>query len=232
MPNRDRPVYWAIEIRESRAIIAHGVVPGPKTESIGAHLAVRITRELHSLLKSELEGPDDGAVALGARPLSKIFSPHLPVARVSIDEARAVGSVEVDGFTAWPIFIRYVGGSRDPYAPIYNDRQMEERLREFCTPGTSMVRGAIGEAIRNVGQHGHELHAVGYLMCSFAPAALFVKELVLGSGQGPAPSVLMAVVADEGGGISDPERSALHGIGSMAGVDSVGMGIELESSLV
>lgn len=219
-------------MRESKHIIAHAAVPDPKTESIAAHLEVRLARELNSLLKTELQGPADSAVALGSRPLSAIFSPHLPTERVSIETAGAVGSIALDGFTAWPIFITYVGGHRDPYAPIYNKRQIEERLRDFYTHDTSKIRGAIGEAIRNVGQHGHELHEVGYHLCLFAPAALFVKEIDIGSAEGPANRILMAVVADEGGGMFDPERSILNGVGSMAGVDSMGMGIELESSLL
>lgn len=220
----------------SKIVIEHKPVPDPNTESIDARLEarleVRLVRELRSLLKTELEGPQDGAVALGARSLCEIFAPHLPLERVSFDEARAVGGVEIDGYTAWPIFITYVGGYRDPCAPVYNSGQMEHRLREFYALGTSKVSGAIGEAIRNVGQHGHNLHEVGYHLCLFAPAALFVKEIELGRGDGTPNRILMAVIADEGGGISDPERSLLNGVGSIAGVDSVGMGIELQNSLL
>jgi hypothetical protein len=142
-----------------------------------------------------------------------------------------VGCIEVDGFTAWPIFITYGGGHRDPYAPVYNNAQIEKRLEEFYTSGASKIRGGIGEAIRNVGQHGHEHVSVGYHQCVFAPAAVLVKEVDLGSGVGPPRRVLMAVVADEGSGISHPERSILNGIGSMSGVDALGMGIEMQNCL-
>lgn len=141
-----------------------------------------------------------------------------------------MGSIEVGGVTAWPIFITYAGGYRSPYAPVYNHAQIEERLSEFYASNSSKIRGAIGEAIRNVGQHGHDYSAVGYEKCFFAPAALFVKEIPLGSK--PTSRILMAIVADEGGGISDPERSMLNGVGSMAGTDSVGMGYEMEGALL
>lgn len=214
----------------SNHVATHGSVPDPRQESIGPDLEVRIARELRSLLTTELRDPDDNAVALGARSLSEIFAQTLTTPSISLDEARAVGGIEVGGFTAWPIFITYAGGYRDPYAPVYNHAQIEERLREFYASNSSKIRGAIGEAIRNVGQHGHDCHAIGYERCFFAPAALFVKELPLGSE--PTSRVLMAVVADEGGGISDPERSILNGVGCMAGVDSVGMGYEMAGCLL
>jgi anti-sigma regulatory factor (Ser/Thr protein kinase) len=214
----------------STNVVTHGQVPDPKDGSIGPDLEVRIARELRSLLSTELPNPHDNAVALGARSLSDIFSQRITTPSMSLDEARAVGSIEVGGFTAWPIFITYAGGYRDPYAPVYNHAQIEERLRDFYASNSSKIRGAIGEAIRNVGQHAHDGHAVGHERCFFTPAALFVKEISLGSE--PANRVLMAVVADEGGGISDPERSMLNGIGSMAGVDSVGMGYEMEGALL
>ena len=213
--------------------MSNGSVPDPKRESIVAPLSVRLARELRSLLKTELEGPDDSSVALGARALSEIFSSHVPAHRIPIEAARAVRCVEMDGFTAWPIFITYVGGCRDPYVPVHNQQHIEERLSDFYASGFSKIRGAIGEAIRNVGQHGHQLDAVGYQQCLFAPGAIFVKEIALeSSDDNPTRRVLMAVVTDEGGGISDPERSVLNGVGSMAGVDSVGMGIEMEGSLL
>jgi hypothetical protein len=214
----------------SNHVATHGSVPDPKQESIGPDLEVRIARELRSLLMTESRDPDDDVVALGARSLSDIFAQTLTTPSISLDEARAMASIEIGGFTAWPIFITYAGGHRDPYAPVYNHAQIEERLREFYASNSSKIRGAIGEAIRNVGQHGHDCHAIGHERCFFAPAALFVKELPLGSE--PTSRVLIAVVADEGGGISDPERSMLNGVGSMAGVDSVGMGYEMEGALL
>jgi anti-sigma regulatory factor (Ser/Thr protein kinase) len=217
---------------ESREVMSDRSAPDPSTESIGAPLAVRLARELRSLLKTELEGPDDSSVALGARGLAALFSSHVPAHRISIEAARAVRGVDVDGFTAWPIFITYVGGCRDPYAPVYNQQHIEERLRDFYASGFSKIRGAIGEAIRNVGQHGHQLDAVGYQQCLFAPGAILVKEIALENDDTPASRVLVAMVTDEGGGISDPERSVLNGVGSVAGVDSLGMGIEMEGSLL
>ena len=214
----------------SKNVATHGSVPDPKHESIGPTDGVLIARELRSLLTTELRDPDDNAVALGARSLADIFARTLTTPSLSVDEARTVESIEVGGFTAWPIFITYAGGYRAPYAPVYNHAQIEERLREFYSSNSSKIRGAIGEAIRNVGQHGHDYSAVGYGRCFFTPAALFVKELPLGSE--PTSRVLMAVVADEGGGISDPERSMLNGIGSMTGEDSVGMGYEMAGTLL
>ncbi len=214
----------------SNNIITHGPVPDPKDGSIAPDLEVRIARELRSLLSTELPDPHDNSVALGARSLSDIFAQTITTPSISLDEARAVRSIEVGGFTAWPIFITYAGGHRDPYAPVYNHAQIEDRLRDFYASNSSPIRGAIGEAIRNVGQHAHDYHAVGFERCFFTPAALFVKELPLGSE--PTSRVLMAVIADEGGGISDPERSMLNGVGSMAGVDSVGMGYEMEGALL
>lgn len=214
----------------SNNVATHGPVPDPKDGSIGPDLEVRIARELRSLLSTELPDPHDNAVALGARSLSDIFAETITTPSISLDEARAVGGIEIGGFTAWPIFITYAGGYRDQFAPVYNHAQIEERLREFYASDSSPIRGAIGEAIRNVGQHAHDYQTVGYQRCFFAPAALFVKELPL---RGESTSrILMAVVADEGGGISDPERSMLNGVGSMAGMDSVGMGYEMEGALL
>lgn len=217
-------------LESSNNVVARGTVPDPKHGSIGPNTEVLIARALRSLLTTTVPESDDNAVALGARSLADIFAGKLTTPSLSVDEARAVGSIEVGGFTAWPIFISYVGGCRNPYAAVYNQAQVDERLCEFHVPSSSKIRGAIGEAIRNVGQHGHDYSAVGYERCFFAPAAIFVKELAFG---GEATSrVLMAVVADEGSGISDPERSMLNGVGSMAGTDSVGMGYEMEGALL
>jgi hypothetical protein len=214
----------------SNDVATHRSVPDLKQESIGPEVEVRIARELRALLATDVRCADDNAVALGARSLSDIFAQTITTPSISLDEARAVESIEVGGFTAWPIFITYAGGHRDPYAPVYNHPQIEERLRDFYGSNSSKIRGAIGEAIRNVGQHAHDYHAMGYERCFFAPAALFVKDLAFGSG--PTSRVLMAVVADEGSGISNPERSMLNGVGSMTGSDSLGMGYEMEGSLL
>jgi hypothetical protein len=215
----------------SNNVATHGPVPDPKQGSIAPDLEVRLARELRSLLTTTSPSPDEDVVALGARSLTDIFAQTITTGPISLDEARAVGSIEVGGFTAWPIFITYAGGYRDAYAPVYNHAQIEERFRDFDVPDSSKIRGAIYEAIRNVGQHAHDYQAVGYQRCFFTPAAIFVKDLPFASG--PTSRLLIAVVADEGGGISDPERLMLNGVsGTMAGVDSVGMGYEMEGSLL
>jgi len=217
--------------RQSNSNVTHGAVPDPKQESLAPHFDIQLGRELRSLLKTKLDGADDSAVALGTRSLSDIFAANLPNQPLSLEAARSVASIQVDGFAAWPIFITYAGGYRDAHAPILNNVEMEQRLRQFYTAGASKIRGAIGEAIRNVGQHGHHHTVIGYHQCVFAPAAVLIKEIAFGKGDGPASRLLMAVVTDEGSGISNPQRSMLHGVGSMAGVDALGMGIEMTNCL-
>jgi hypothetical protein len=218
--------------KKSRQPVNNEVAPEPRHESTGPGFEVALVRELRGLLKDRLDGPHDTSVALGARSLSDIFAHIVPSHSLTVDAARSVRSVEVGGFTAWPIFITYAGGYRDAYAPVYNSRQMEERLVEFYTSGASSTRGAIGEAIRNVGQHGHHHHVVRYNECSFAPAALFVRELSLHSAVGAHHRILLAMVADEGSGIGDPERSLLNGVSGLGGDASLGMGIEMSSCLL
>ena len=210
----------------------HGAVPDPKVESLDPHFDVRLARLLGSLLKSNVDGPDESAVALGARSLSDIFAQSLSDQPLSIDDARSVGFVKVGGFTAWPIFVTYAGGFRDAYGPVYNNSQIEESLRDFYTTGASEIRGAIGEAIRNVAQHGHEHRTVGYRRCLFAPAGVFVKEISFGTDQQPSRRMLMAVVADEGPGISEPERSMVNGFGNGWGDDKTGLGNEMRAALL
>ena len=208
----------------SNNVATHGPVPDPKQGSIAPDLEVRVARELHSLLTTTSPSPDEDVVALGARSLTDIFAQRFKTGPISLDEARAVGRIEVGGFTAWPIFITYCGGYRDPFAPVYNHAQIEEFFREFEVPDSSKIRKAIYEAIRNVGQHARKDDDVKYGECSFMSAALLLKRLSLGNK--PASRVLMAVVADEGRGISDPERSLLNGVGSNSGDESLGMGYE------
>ena len=218
--------------KESRQPVTNQVVPEPRHESTSPGFEVELVRELRSLLKDHLEGPHDTSVALGGRSLSEIFAQTVPAHPLSLDAARSVGSVEVGGFTAWPIFITYGGGHRDAYAPVYNSRQMQERLNEFYTSGPSTIRGAIGEAMRNVGQHGHNHYVVRYDECSFAPAALFAREISLHSAEGAHHRILMAMVADEGPGIGNPERSLLNGVSGLGGDAALGMGIEMSSCLL
>jgi anti-sigma regulatory factor (Ser/Thr protein kinase) len=218
--------------KQSRQAVTNEVVPDSRHESTGPGFEVGFVRELRSLLKDHLDGADDSAVALGARSLSEIFAGTVPPHSVTPDAARSIGSVEIGGFTAWPIFITYAGGHRDAYATVYNSKQMEQRLVEFYTPGASSIRGGIGEAIRNVGQHGHNHYVVRYDECSFAPAALFVREISFRSAVGAHHRILMAMVTDEGSGIGDPERSLLNGVSGLGGDASLGMGIEMSSCLV
>ena len=207
-------------------------VPDPRREALVPDFEVRLARELRSLLATKLNGPDDTSVALGSRSLSEIFGKRVPSQAISIEEARSTGCLQVGGFSAWPIFITYAGGHRDPYAPVYNIKEVESKLRGFLTSGPSAIRGGIGEAIRNVGQHGHAHPLVGYHRCSFAPAALFVKEFSIDTDGGRPHRALMAVIADEGSGISDPGRALVNGVGEIGGDDALGLGVELKSSLL
>lgn len=208
------------------------VVPEARHESKGPGFEVELVRELRLLLKDHRDGPHDEAVALGTRSLSEIFAQTVPAAPLTLDAARSVTSIEIGGFTAWPIFITYGGGHRDPYAAVYNSKQMEEKLADFFTAGASDIRGGIGEAIRNVGQHGHHQRLVRYDECLFAPAALFVRELSLDSDAADSQRILMAMITDEGSGIGDPERSLLNGVSGIGGDASVGMGREMSSCML
>ncbi len=207
-------------------------VPDPRQESIAPEFEVSLVRELRSLLKKRVDGPHDRSVALGARSLVDIFAQTVPTHTVPVETARAVGGVEVGGCIAWPIFITYAGGHRDPYAAVYNHSQIEHSLRAFYTTGASTVRGGIGEAIRNVGQHGHDWRAVGFGKSCFGPAALFAREFAIPAEGRPPHRILMAMVADEGPGIADPERYLLNGVSGLGGDASLGMGVEMNASLL
>lgn len=220
-------------IRESKGPIHNGIMPDPRSEALSPTFGVSLVRELRSLLKTERDGAGDPAVALGARPLATIFGDAISSDGPSVDIASAVRGVEVGGFTAWPIFITYGGSShRGIYVPIYNWEQIESTLKEFYGSGPSSIRGGINEAIRNIGQHGHRQHSVAHGECRFAPAALLTRELSVAGSDGVTHRVLMAVVTDEGPGITHPERSMLNGVGSGGGDDAIGMGVETKGSLL
>jgi anti-sigma regulatory factor (Ser/Thr protein kinase) len=220
-------------LRESKGPIQNGITPDPGSASLSPNFGVSLVRELRSLLKTERDGPADPAVALGARPLATIFGDAISSNGLHVDKARNVTAVEVGGFTAWPIFITYSGSStHDRYAPTYNINQIDATLKDFYGPGLRSTRLGIHEAIRNVGQHGHRQHDVKFGECRFAPAALLTRELSVDGGDGVRHRVLMAVVTDEGPGITSPERSMLNGIGSGFGHDTEGMGVELKNSLL
>lgn len=220
-------------LRESKGPVQNGITPDPRGESLSPNFGVSLVRELQSLLKTERDGPDDPAVALGARPLGAIFGEAISSNGLSIDAARNVTAVEVGGFTAWPIFITYSGSStHDRYAPTYNVNQIDTTLKDFYGGGLRSTRLGINEAIRNVGQHGHHQHDVKFGECRFAPAALLTRELSVDGGDGVRHRVLMAVVTDEGDGIASPEHEMLNGKGIGFGHDKEGMGIELKNSLL
>ena len=218
--------------KQSNRAAARDSVPDPRQESIAPEFEVSLVRELRSLLTDRLEGPHDRSVALGARSLADIFARTVPAHTIPVEAARSVGRLEVGGCIAWPIFITYAGGHRDPYAAVYNHKQIEQSLRAFYTTGASTIRGGIGEAIRNVGQHGHDWRAVGFGQSCFGPAALFVREFAIPAEGRPPHRILMAMVADEGPGIANPERSILNGVSGLGGDASLGMGVEMNAALL
>ena len=200
--------------------------------SITPSVDVLFQRELHHLLKANLEGPQDTSVALSARPMSKVFGGAIPTGTIPLEEARGVSHISVDGYKAWPIFV--TPGYRNTLAAVVNRQELEKEFPDYFPAGISEIRGSIGEAVRNVGQHGHgdtrANDALLFDQARFASAGLFVKEISFSTTSTSSHRVLMVVVADEGRGLPNPEWSMLDGVG--VGDDHEGMGVELRGALV
>jgi hypothetical protein len=149
-----------------------------------------------------------------------------------VEEAERFPSAPLGDYVATPIFA--TPGYQNTFAAVFNRSYLEASFPEYFPPESSSIRGSIGEAVRNVGQHGvsndPRFHRAGYGECLFASAALFVRELALRSQEGRAHRILVALVTDEGPGVHDPERSMVDGVGN--GEDYEGMGVELGGSLL
>jgi hypothetical protein len=191
-------------------------------------------RELRELLKGKLDGPEDSAVAISARPMTDIFRSVMPHGLIALDHARQFPSVRIGEYEAYPIFA--TTGYRHAYAGVFNRDDIERRFNDYFPAPVSRIRGGIGEAVRNVAQHGiangPSCGVVKEGEAFFASAGLFVRELrIHGTARTPI-RVLMALVSDEGKGIANPERSILDGVGNGAGEGCEGMGVELNASLI
>lgn len=203
----------------------------PSSSSLNPSTEVQLRREFLELLKPRLDGPSDSALALSARSLSEIVGSGLPQTSISLDDARSSACLSVGGYRAFPIF---VAPGYHNFAAVFNRTRLEESFPDYFPPAFSKIRGSVGEAVRNVGQHGVRLddrhHALQDGEALFASAALFVKELCFSTSRGVSFRALMTVVTDEGCGMPNPQYSMLDGVGN--GEDHEGMGIELRDSLM
>jgi hypothetical protein len=212
--------------------------PGPRgsegQDSLTAKpsLEVQLRKELHELLKPTLEGPHDRAVALSGRPLSEVFARSVPLTPISLEEARGSTCISIGGYNAWPIFV--TPGYRNTFAAVFNRADLEKTFPDYFPAAASTIRGGIGEAVRNIGQHGYrdDARMLGLWdgEALFTSAALLVKEIEVTNPRGDPHRLLVAVVADEGRGMRDPQWSLLDGAGE--GEDHEGMGVELKASLI
>ena len=100
---------------------------------------------------------------------------------------------------------------------------------------SDFVSSSVGEAIRNVYQHGHKFHHVRDTtpIPREVHGVVALKELsVVGPDNKPIKALLAAVM-DAGPGIEDPAHLMINGIGNMAhGGQGFGMDVELKHSLV
>lgn len=205
----------------------------PSTSSrVEATVGVQFLRELRDLLKPHREGLSDEGVCLSGRQVRELFGASLPQGAISLDEARQLPCVAHGEYLAWPIFA--TPAYQNSIAAVFNRAQLEAKFPDYFPSGPSSIRGSIGEAVRNVGQHGvsndPRFSRARYGECLFASAAVLVRELTLKDEKGTTHRALVTVVTDEGRGIYDPERSMVDGVGN--GEDHEGMGVELEGALV
>jgi hypothetical protein len=205
----------------------------PSTSShVEPTIGVQFLRELRDLLKPHREGPSDEGVCLSGGLVRELFGASLPQGAISLDEARQFPCVVHGEYLVWPIFA--TPAYQNSIAAIFNKTDLEGRFPDYFPSVASSIRGSIGEAVRNVGQHGvsndRRFHCARFGECLFASAALLARELTLTDEKGTIHRALIAVVTDQGRGIYDPERSMVDGVG--IGEDYEGMGVELQGSLV
>lgn len=166
-------------------------------------------------------------------PLREVFSGHLPSEPLKVSDARVFPVSTYGDFTAMPVFL--TAGYRNVAAPVFNEKYENLLRRRFGNrDGASGLSAlSIGEACRNIGQHGGQNeNGLRYGLAQFAPGAVFVKTLVYTDPGRKKHAALLCMVADEGRGISDPSRSLVDGVGGSGGEDYIGMGNELASSLI
>lgn len=171
--------------------------------------------------------------ALAAIPrLSSVFGGAIGQEALTVADAQKDFGTKYGEFTATPIFL--TAGWRNVPSPVYHQDIVRQMGRSFAeVGGRSAVETVIGEACRNVGQHGgRDSGALRHGMARFGPGGIFMKHLVCKDSSQSAHGVLLCMVADEGSGIANPSLSLIDGVGGMGGEDHRGMGIELAGSLL
>jgi len=165
-------------------------------------------------------------------PLKAVFGSSLSNETLNVADARKYLGTSYGDFMATPIFL--TAGWRNVPAPILNEDVVRRVCQSFVEPdGSSPVQTVIGEACRNVGQHGgRNLEGLRHGVARFAPGGVFMKQLACLDSDKVTHRALLCMVADEGIGISNPSLSLLDGVGGMGGEDHRGMGVELARSLV
>jgi anti-sigma regulatory factor (Ser/Thr protein kinase) len=170
----------------------------------------------------------------GAGALAQVFGSEIADGRVSYKDVQKREGISVGNFRAWPVFI--TDGWQGVEAAVFNREGLEMAFPEFFPNSSSSIRGAIGEAVRNIGQHGHHhrgTFTVGSDEARFAPGGVFLQALSYPTADGQRIPVLLAVVADEGNGIGSPSTALVDGYGdSSRGSQHEGLGVELRASLV
>jgi anti-sigma regulatory factor (Ser/Thr protein kinase) len=211
--------------------------PRAKDSSADAALSpdftVMLARELTGLL-SQLSGTALGVSVSGTRGLARLFGTEVADARLDFREAQKNEGISVGNFRAWPVFL--TEGWRSVEAAFFNKGGLERALAEFFPNSRSSIRGGIGEAVRNIGQHGHRQRGVFMAYSEearFAPGGVFVQAFKFPTSDGRTVPLLLAVVADEGDGIGSPSIALVDGEGdSTRGGQHEGLGVELSSALL
>ena len=201
--------------------------------ALAPDFTVTMVRELSGLL-GRFGDAASGATVSGQSALALLFGTEIAQSRASYKDAQKSEGVTVGNFKAWPVFI--TDGWRGVEAAVFNREGIERTFAEFFPNSSSEIRGGIGEAVRNIGQHGH--HQRGMFMAGseesrFAPGGVFLQAMTYPTDDGRHLPVLVAVVADEGAGLASPSTALVDGHGdSGRGSQHEGLGVEFRASLV
>lgn len=216
----------AIEIKDRTPLTTVNAALSPD-------FTVTMVRELSGLL-SRFVSAAPGAKASGASALAQLFGSEIAEFCGSYRDAQKSEGIALGNFKAWPVFI--TDGWRSVEAAVFNREGLERTFAEFFPNSSSSIRGGIGEAVRNIGQHGHNHRGTfmaGSEEARFAPGGVFLQAMSYPVDDGRHLPLFLVVVTDEGPGVASPSTALLDGHGdSGRGSQHEGLGIELRASLV
>ena len=146
----------------------------------------------------------------------------------AVQKAHHNPGLATEGFTLVPMKVQH--HFRGYFKAEYEREAMNAPSRDFDA-------GSLGEAIRNVYQHGHTFHNLPNLDSVPLPGEVHgvvaFKEIAVPGPDSNPLRVLIAAVMDAGPGMGDPRRNMVNGTGNLAhGGEGHGMGHELKDSLV